>query len=199
MLKIAPRELFIALCVAMVAVLASTGAGSSRASDTFNLRDEQEIGQQVFEELKGKGEIVSSSPLYEPLRPIEAAITRTAQPYYGRPFKFYLVHEPSPNAFATPGGNVYVTDSLLYFVKNTEELAGTICHEVAHTIHHDSMALIEKERRIQRRETHRPKVHRQRSSPISSRPISSPSSTRVTKISTPFHRTQPLALTRRRS
>jgi predicted Zn-dependent protease len=151
MLKKALR-LFIALCVAMVAVLASIGAGLSRASDTFNLSDEQEIGRQVFEELKGKGEIVSSSPLSEPLRPIEAAITRTAQPYYGLPFKFYLVHEPSPNAFATPGGNVYVTDSLLYFVRNTEELAGTICHEVSHTIHHDSMALIEKERRIQRRE-----------------------------------------------
>jgi len=152
MLKTTSRRLFIALCVAIVAVLASIGAGSSRASDTFNLSDEQEIGQQVFNALKGKGEIVSSSPLYEPLQPIAAAITRTAQPYYGRPFKFYLVHEPSPNAFATPGGNVYVTDSLLYFVKNTEELAGTICHEVSHTIHHDSMALIEKERRIERRE-----------------------------------------------
>jgi predicted Zn-dependent protease len=152
MLKTASQRLFIALCIAMVAVLASIGAGSSRASDTFNLNDEQEIGQQVFDELKGKGEIVSSSPLYEPLQPIAAAITRTAQPYYGRPFTFYLVHEPSPNAFATPGGNVYVTDSLLYFVRNTEELAGTICHEVSHTIHHDSMALIEKERSIQRRE-----------------------------------------------
>jgi len=47
---------------------------------------------------------------------------------------------------------LYVTDSLRYFVKNTEELAGTLCHEVSHTIHHDSMALIEKERRIERRE-----------------------------------------------
>jgi len=29
------------------------------------------------------------------------AITRTTQPYYGRPFTFYLVHEPSPNAAQT--------------------------------------------------------------------------------------------------
>ena len=150
MLKAAFRRLFIILCVAVIAVLASMGV--PRASDNFNLSDEQEIGQQVFEELKGKGEIVSASPLYEALNPITTAIARTAQPHYGRPFKFYLVHEPSPNAFATPGGNVYVTDSLLYFVKNTEELAGTICHEVSHTIHHDSMALIEKERHIERRE-----------------------------------------------
>jgi hypothetical protein len=32
-------------------------------------------------------------------------------------------------------------DSLLYFAKNTEQLAGTLCHEVSHTIHWDSMAL----------------------------------------------------------
>jgi Peptidase family M48 len=58
---------------------------------------------------------------------------------YNHPFKFYLVHETHPNAFATPGGNIYVVDSLLYyFVKNTEQLAGTLCHEVSHTIHHDT-------------------------------------------------------------
>jgi peptidase M48-like protein len=73
-------------------------------------------------------------------------------PRYNHPFKFYLVHEAQPNAFATPGGNVYVVDSLLYFVTNTEQLAGTLCHEVSHTIHHDSMNLIEKEREIHRRE-----------------------------------------------
>src|SRR5262245_15913224 len=98
--------------------------------------DEQEVGQEVFNELKAKGEIVASSPLYDQLMPIANAVAKTAQPHYNHPFKFYLVHEPSPNAFATPGGNVYVTDSLMYFVKNTEQLAGTICHEVSHAIHH---------------------------------------------------------------
>src|SRR5262245_43579484 len=132
--------------IGLLASLIAPGATTTRVDD------EQEVGQQVFNELKGKGEVVASSPLYDHLTPIANAITRSAQPLYNHPFKFYLVHEPSPNAFATPGGNVYVTDSLLYFVKNTEELAGTICHEVSHTIHHDSMALIEKERQIERRE-----------------------------------------------
>lgn len=72
------------------------------------------------------------------------AIAREAQPRYTHPFKFFLVHESQPNAFATPGGNVYVVDSLLYFVKNTEQLAGTLCHEVSHTIHRDGVALMEK-------------------------------------------------------
>jgi len=117
-----------------------------------NQDEEQQIGQEVFNQLKDKAEIIDSSPLYDQLKPISDAITRAAQPLYNHPFKFYLVHEPRPNAFATPGGNVYVTDALLYFVKNSEELAGTLCHEVSHTIHHDTMTMIEKQREIARRE-----------------------------------------------
>jgi predicted Zn-dependent protease len=113
--------------------------------------DEVQMGQEVFNELKAKGEIVGSSPLYDSLRPIADAITQIAQPQYKHPFKFYLVHEVQPNAFATPGGNVYVVDSLLFFVKNTEQLAGTLCHEVSHTIHHDTITLMEKQEEIEKR------------------------------------------------
>src|SRR5262249_32608308 len=63
-----------------------------------------------------------------------------------------FVHETQPNAFATPGGNIYVVDSLLFFVKNTEQLALTLCHEVSHTIHHDTITLIEKQQKIEKRE-----------------------------------------------
>jgi len=113
---------------------------------------ETELGQAAYNQLKQKGEIIESSPLYDSLKPIADAISRTAQPQYTHPFKFILVHESQPNAFATPGGNVYVVDSLLYFVRNTEELAGTLCHEVSHTIHRDGVTLMEKEKRIQRHE-----------------------------------------------
>jgi predicted Zn-dependent protease len=140
------RRWFTVLPIALVAGAAVMAAPKSEPDD------EQQIGQQVFDELRAKGEIIASSPLYDSLTPIADAIVRTAQPLYSHPFKFYLVHEQQPNAFSVPGGNVYVTDSLLFFVKNTEELAGTIGHEVSHTIHHDSMALIEKERSIERRE-----------------------------------------------
>jgi predicted Zn-dependent protease len=117
-----------------------------------NQDEEVQLGQEVFNELKAKGEIIESSPLYDTLKPIAEAITKAAQPRYNHPFKFYLVHEAQPNAFATPGGNVYVVDSLLYFVKNTDELAGTLCHEVSHTIHHDTMELAKKREAIARRE-----------------------------------------------
>ncbi len=113
---------------------------------------ETELGQAVYQELRDKGELIASSPLYDNLKPVAEAISRAAQSKYPHPFKFYLVHQEQPNAFATPGGYVFVVDSLLYFVKNTEELAGTLCHEVSHTIHRDGVALMEKNQKIQRHE-----------------------------------------------
>jgi predicted Zn-dependent protease len=150
-----------ALLCGTVAALCLTGFGAPRAplaaqaqaqTQKTDQDDEVQMGQEVFDQLKAKDEIVQSSPLYDVLNPIADAITRAAQPRYNHPFKFYLVHEAQPNAFATPGGNVYVVDSLLYFVKNTEELSGTLCHEVSHTIHHDTVTLMEKRRKIEERE-----------------------------------------------
>jgi beta-barrel assembly-enhancing protease len=113
---------------------------------------ETELGMAMYQQLRDKGEIIETSPLYDSLAPITDAIAGVAQPQYPHPFKFFLVHETQPNAFATPGGNVYVVDSLLRFVKNKQELAGTLCHEVSHTIHRDGVNLMEKEKKIEERE-----------------------------------------------
>jgi predicted Zn-dependent protease len=40
----------------------------------------------------------------------------------------------------------------LSFVKNTEQLAGTLCHEVSHTIHRDAVTRMKEDERIKRRE-----------------------------------------------
>lgn len=138
------------ICISAL-TLCLTTVGSA-ADQQFGQDEEVQMGQQVFDGLKAKAEIIESSPLYDQLKPIADAITRAAQPRYNHPFKFYLVHEAQPNAFAAPGGNVYVVDSLLYFVRNADELAGTLCHEVSHTIHHDTMVLMEKQKKIAERE-----------------------------------------------
>jgi predicted Zn-dependent protease len=132
--------------------MVSIGCGAQAPVPEPVTDQETELGHEMYKELTNKGEIIESSPLYDTLRPIADSISRVAQSRYSHPFKFYLVHETQPNAFATPGGNVYVVDSLLYFVKNTEQLAGTLCHEVSHTIHRDSIALMKKRNRIKRHE-----------------------------------------------
>src|SRR6476646_886677 len=56
---------------------------------------ETELGQAVYNQLRDKGEIVESSPLYDRLRPIAEAISRVAQPRYDHPFKFSLFTKPT--------------------------------------------------------------------------------------------------------
>jgi beta-barrel assembly-enhancing protease len=139
-------------CSFMSTAILCLAAAANASAQQSNQDEEVQMGQEVFDQLKAKGEIIESSPLYDVLRPIADAITRAAQPQYNHPFKFYLVHESQPNAFATPGGNVYVVDSLLHFVKNIDELSGTLCHEVSHTIHHDTVTLMEKQQKLEERQ-----------------------------------------------
>ena len=61
-------------------------------------------------------------------------IANVANRQYEHPFRFALVRQKQPNAFAVPGGNVYISDSLMRFVRYREALAGVLCHETAHTI-----------------------------------------------------------------
>jgi predicted Zn-dependent protease len=107
--------------------------------------DEAQLGAQVFQDLAAKGEIISVSPWYVVVNEVGSGIARVANPQYQYPFHFLLVREQQPNAFAVPGGDVYITLPLMTFVKNKEELAGVLCHETSHDIHHDVAHLQQKD------------------------------------------------------
>ncbi len=115
---------------------------------TQEQQQELQIGQQVYQQLAQKGEIIRSSPYYTTLNSIASRIKRVADPQYFVPFHFILVHESQPNAFAVPGGNVYVTDSMMTFVQNKEELAGVLCHETSHDINHDVINNMRKDQNL---------------------------------------------------
>ena len=56
---------------------------------------------------------------------------------------FRVMDSPEINAFALPGGYVYVTRGLLALVNNEAELAGVIGHEIGHIIfHHGAKQII---------------------------------------------------------
>jgi len=48
------------------------------------------------------------------------------------PYKFHIVRDDSINAFAVPGGHIYVNTGLLQLADNEAELAGVLGHEIAH-------------------------------------------------------------------
>jgi beta-barrel assembly-enhancing protease len=154
-LRRGPGEIMKPLVASVLAIgllvgycIAPARAGSS-ADDQTELR----IGQQEYQSLQQKGEIVRSSPYYATLNPIAKQIKHVADSQYFHPFEFILVHETQPNAFAVPGGNVYVTDALMRFARNREELAAVLCHETSHTIHHDVLHLYQKQQQAARNYT----------------------------------------------
>ncbi len=47
-------------------------------------------------------------------------------------FRFQIVDQPEPNAFAIPGGGIYVSRGLLPLLTREDELASVLAHEIAH-------------------------------------------------------------------
>lgn len=47
-------------------------------------------------------------------------------------YHFFVVRENQPNAFAIPGGYIFVFDGLLLQLRDEGELAGVLAHEIAH-------------------------------------------------------------------
>jgi predicted Zn-dependent protease len=133
---------------AAMAVVLAFGWSIPALAYTQEQQEELQIGQQEYQALAKKGEIVRSSPYYRILNPIARRVAAVADRQYFVPFRFILVQESDPNAFAVPGGNVYVTTALMSFVHNKEELAGVLCHETSHDIHHDVVNLMAKNQRL---------------------------------------------------
>src|SRR6267142_645923 len=48
------------------------------------------------------------------------------------PWTFRVVDDPSVNAFAVPGGHVYITRGILAHMTNEAELATVMGHEIGH-------------------------------------------------------------------
>ena len=67
-----------------------------------------------------------------------------------RPFEyvFKIVDQVAPNAFALPGGKIYLSRGLLSLVGSEDELAAVIGHEITHAAERHAAARIEHARRL---------------------------------------------------
>jgi beta-barrel assembly-enhancing protease len=94
----------------------------------LSLRDEVELGDRLAASVA-----VSWPDEQAGLSRAPAAGARLA-PYSSRgyPYRFHVVGLREVNAFALPGGHVYVTRGLLSFVRGDDELAAVLGHEMAH-------------------------------------------------------------------
>lgn len=59
-------------------------------------------------------------------------------------FHFYLADSEEPNAFALPGGYIYVTRGILPLLQTEDELAGVMAHEIIHVMQRHSVKQLKK-------------------------------------------------------
>ena len=92
---------------------------------------ETEIGKKAADQVEREMEVVRSSEVEAWLNQIGQQLAKTPQanayPYY-----FKLVNEESINAFALPGGPMYVHTGLIKAAESENEVAGVLAHEMSH-------------------------------------------------------------------
>jgi predicted Zn-dependent protease len=86
-----------------------------------------------------KPNIRPNSPEAKLIAPIAAKIARVVQPVYGAPFYYYVTKSTRPDAYSWYGPRVYISRGMIDYADYREELAGILCHESSHVLHHDGM------------------------------------------------------------
>ena len=63
-------------------------------------------------------------------------------------FRFLIINSSAINAFATPGGYIYINKGLISVAENEGELAGVIAHEIGHANARHIASIIEKSQKL---------------------------------------------------
>ena len=92
---------------------------------------ERRLGESIMEEIRADPSYLDDAVIVDYLNDLGHRLV-AASPDSGRPFEFFLLKDPSVNAFALPGGFVGVHTGLIVTAQTESELAGVLAHEVAH-------------------------------------------------------------------
>jgi predicted Zn-dependent protease len=98
--------------------------------------DEEQVGREVFAQLRDDGDLLFDSQYYEHLNEVGSVIAAAVTDRYPFPISYHVVKGDSPNAFSVPGGHIYVNEPLLRMARNSDELAGVLAHETGHMVLH---------------------------------------------------------------
>lgn len=92
---------------------------------------EVEMGRKIARRAKAELELLADGELYQRVNEIGARIVAVCD-RRELVYRFHVVHDENINAFALPGGYVYIHDGLIEKTASDDELAGVIAHEVGH-------------------------------------------------------------------
>ncbi|MBZ5549535.1 MAG: M48 family metalloprotease [Acidobacteriia bacterium] len=132
----------ILLASAIVVVLSfgspSFAQGPHRFQPGFNLFSKQQdvqLGEESAAQVRKQMTVINDPVLTAYVSRVGKRLVAAQEATEsGFPFSFEVVADPSINAFALPGGHMFINTGLLKAVDNEAQLAGVMGHEMSHVI-----------------------------------------------------------------
>lgn len=117
----------------ILAILFSFSLTLPPSLPALTIDQEREIGEKVLEEVKRRWSLVEDPCVHAYINSIGKRILQVmeSQPFE---YKFFVINIQDLNAFAVPGGKVFLNSGLILAMDSEDELASVICHEIAHVV-----------------------------------------------------------------
>ena len=118
-------------------------AGHAKDLGAIDEPHEIEIGSGIASSLLGAAPLVKDQAVQQYVNKIGLWLAlQTERP--DLPWHFGVLDSNNVNAFATPGGYVFITRGLLQRMHSEDELAGVLAHEISHVIKRHHLVAIQK-------------------------------------------------------
>jgi predicted Zn-dependent protease len=113
------------------------------ATSEIGEQEEIDIGRDLSARLLGAAPLLPNEGVQRYVNHVGRWLaSQTERP--DLPWRFGVLEAPQLNAFATPGGNVFITRGLLERMKSEAELAGVLAHEISHVLRKHHLKAIQK-------------------------------------------------------
>ena len=141
----------------VVLVLAVAGAGILRAQVSTGLRpcsNHMKPEQQIAIGDKAAAQVYKQQPILPDSSPVTQYVQRLGQrlaayaPGYQWPFNFHVVEVSDINAFALPGGSIFINLGTIQAAEDEAQLAAVMAHEISHVVLQHSVCNLEKQRQV---------------------------------------------------
>jgi len=97
----------------------------------FSSQQEQELGEIVRQQVESRFRVIGEDQVTGYLKRVGARVSQHL-PETGLHYEFLLYEQPEIQAFSMPGGRVYLSRKMAAFLRNEDELAGVLGHELGH-------------------------------------------------------------------
>ena len=130
-----------------VFALICTGCGSGGLGGSVSLDEEWQLGQQMAVQVNRQVSLVRDQQALSYVRMVGERL-HSATPLADRPFEFEIVDDPNVNAFALPGGHIYINTGLIAQADKVDMLAGVMAHEISHVVARHALKQVEQQQEI---------------------------------------------------